>query len=212
LHTQAIPIAARLAFAAGCASTTLQSTWHDPAYSSGPFRKIFVIGLSARDVTARRVFEDVMVSKLRAAGVQAVPGWQYIKADGQAPEGEVSAAVADAGADAVLMARLVAIDKQISVNPIVVPGPAYGWYGPYAGWYGPYAGWYGAGWYAYPSVQQYDVVYVETTLFDAKTKRLVWSGTSKTVDPASVQQEAPGFADTIIGALQQAGLLPAPKP
>ena len=199
----AIPILAVLVFVAGCASTTLQSEWRDPAYSAGPFRKIFVIGLSARDVTARRVFEDVMVSRLIAAGVQAVPAWQYVNGEGQAPEGVNSGAVESTGADAVLMARLVAIDKQISVNPVMVPGPAYGWYGPYAGWY--------SGWYAYPSVQQYDVVYVETTLFDTKTKRLVWSGTSRTVDPASVQQEAPGFADTIIGALQKAGLLPATK-
>ena len=199
----AIPILALPAFIAGCASTTLQSEWRDPAYTAGPFRKIFVIGLSARDVTARRVFEDVMVSKLTAAGVQAVPEWQYVTTEGQVPETAMTAAVGSTGADAVLMARLVAIDKQISVNPVVVPGPAYGWYGPYAGWY--------SGWYTYPQVTQYDVVYVETTLFDTKTKRLVWSGTSKTVDPASVQQEAPGFADTIIGALQKAGLLPAPK-
>ncbi len=199
----AISILVVLVLVAGCASTTLQSQWRDPGYAGAPFRKIFVIGLSARDITARRVFEDVMVSKLAAAGVQAVPEWQYIKGEGQAPESDVSAAVDATGADAVLMARLVAIDKQISVNPVVVPGPAYGWYGPYAGWY--------SGWYSYPQVTQYDVVYVETTLFDTRTKRLVWSGTSKTVDPASVQQEAPGFADTIIGALQKAGLLPAPK-
>ena len=102
------------------------------------------------------------------------------------------------------MARLVAIDKQVQVSPVVVPGPAYG------GWYGPYAGWY-SGWYALPQIYQYDVVYVETTLFDTKTKRLVWSATSKTVDPASIQHEAPAFADTIIGAMQKAGLLPASK-
>lgn len=201
-----IPVLAVLVLVGACASTTLQSEWRDPAYTAGPFKKIFVIGLSARDVTARRVFEDVMVSKLTSAGVQAVPEWQYLKGEGQAPEGVVASAVDSTGADAVLMARLVAIDKQIDVSPVVVPGPAYGPYG----WYGPYAGWY-SGWYALPQVRQYDVVYVETTLFDQKTKRLVWSATSKTVDPASVQQEAPGFADTIIAAMQKAGLLPAAK-
>jgi hypothetical protein len=199
----AISIFSVLILAAGCASTTLQSEWRDPGYTGGAFRKIFVIGLSARDVTARRVFEDVMASKLMAVGVQAVPEWQYLKGEGQASEGVMSAAVDSTGADGVLMARLVAIDKQISINPVVVPGPGYGWYGPYAGWY--------SGWYAYPQVTQYNIVYVETTLFDTRTKRLVWSGTSQTVDPASVQQEAPGFADTIIGALQKAGLLPAAK-
>src|SRR6188508_2107853 len=185
----------------GCASTTLQSQWRDPGYAGGPFKKIFVIGLSARDITARRIFEDVMVAKLAAAGVQAVPQWQYLKGDGPAAEGAVAAAIDATGADAVLMARLVAIDRQVSVSPGIYPGPGFGWYGPYSGWY--------SGWYAAPQVLQYDIAIVETTLFDTKTKRLVWSATSQTVDPASVQQEAPAFADTIIGALQRAGLLPA---
>ena len=201
--TLAIPIVAALLMLASCASTTLQSQWRDPGYTAGPFKKIFVIGLSARDVTARRIFEDVMVAKLMAVGVQAVPEWQYLKDEGQAGEGAVSAAVDATGADAVLMARLVAIDTRYSVTPVAVPGPGFGWYGRYAGWY--------SGWYAAPQVTQYDVVIVETSLFDTKTKRLVWSATSQTVDPASVQKEAPVFADTIIGALQKAGLLPAPK-
>jgi hypothetical protein len=188
---------------AACASTTLQSQWRDPAYTGGPFRKIFVIGLSARDVTARRIFEDVMVAKLAAAGAQGVPEWQYLQGEGPAAEGAVAAAVEKTGADGVLMARLVAIDRQVTVSPGVYPGPGFGWYGPYAGWY--------SSWYAAPMVTQYDVVIVETTLFDTRTKRLVWSATSQTVEPASVQQEAPAFADTIIGALQKAGLLPGPK-
>lgn len=197
-------VLAAVAVAAGCASTTLQSQWRDPGYSGGPFRKIFVIGLSARDLTARRIFEDVMVAKLGAIGVQAVPEWQYLPGDGQAPESAVSAAVEQSGADAVLMARLVAIDMQISVTPgVMYPGPGFGWYGPYSGWY--------SGWYTAPQVQQYDIAIVETTLFDTRTKRLVWSGTSQTLNPVSVQKEAPGFADTIIDAMQKAGLLPAPK-
>ena len=201
--TRAIALLAALLVLAGCATTTLQSQWRDPGYTSGPFKRYFVIGLSARDVTARRIFEDVMVAKLMAAGVQAVPEWEYLKNDGPAGEGAASAAVDSTGADAVLMSRLVAIDTRYSVTPVAVPGPGFGWYGPYAGWY--------SGWYAAPQVTQYDVVIVETSVFDTKTKRLVWSATSQTVDPASVQKEAPIFADTIIGALQKAGLLPAPK-
>jgi len=200
---RAIPIVAAMIVITGCASTTLQSQWRDPSYTGGPFRKIFVIGLSAKDVTARRIFEDVMVARLTAAGVQALPAWQYLQGEGPAAESAAAAAVESTGADAVLMARLVAVDTRISVTPVVVPGPGFGWYGPYAGWY--------SGWYAAPQVTQYDVATVETTLFDAKTKRLVWSTTSQTINPASVQKEAPAFADTIVAALQTAGLLPAPK-
>jgi len=74
---------------AGCASTTLQSVWRDPAYAGGPFKRVFVVGLSAKDGTARRVLEDVMVAKLKAGGVDAVPGWQYLA------DGPLSLALAD---------------------------------------------------------------------------------------------------------------------
>jgi hypothetical protein len=48
-------------------------------------------------------------------------------------------------------------------------------------------------------------VVVETTLFDVKSRRIVWGGTSETVNPTSMEKDAPGFADLIIGALRKAG-------
>jgi hypothetical protein len=62
-----------------------------------------------------------------------------------------------------------------------------------------------------PQVTQYQVAVVETTLFDVRTKRLVWSGTSETFNPTSVQKDAPGFANLIVGALQKGAFLPAPR-
>jgi hypothetical protein len=197
---RAAPIAVAAVVLAGCATTTLQSTWSDPGFMGGPFRKVFVVGLSARDITARRVFEDVMVAKLVAAGVQAVPAWQYLKVEEQADEGSVAAAVEGSGADAVLMARLLGVDTRISVTPGGLPGPGFGWYGGYAGWY------------AAPMITQYEIAIVETTVYDARTRRLVWSATSETFNPASVQKDAPGLADAIIAGLRKGGLLPAANP
>jgi hypothetical protein len=127
--TNAIPTVAALVLLAGCASTTLQSQWRDPGYTAGPFKKIFVIGLSARDVTARRIFEDVMVAKLMAVGVQAVPEWQYLKDEGQAGEGAVSGAVDATVPTPYSWRRLVAIDTRYSVTPVAAPGPGFGWCG-----------------------------------------------------------------------------------
>ena len=176
----------------GCASTTLQSTWRDPAYAGGPFKRVFVVGLSARDGTARRVLEDVIVAKLKAGGVDAIPGWQYLS-DGPMPEDAFSAAVTKTGADAMLMARLLGVETQTTVWPPM--GPRIGWYGAYSGWY------------AYPDVTTSQTAVVETTLFDVKSRRVVWSGTSETLNPTSVAKDAPGFADVILGALRRDGLL-----
>jgi len=193
----------------GCASTTLQSTWVDPGYTGGPFKKFFVVGLSAREVTTRRVFEDIVVAKLQAAGAQAVPAWQSFGDEGRASEGQMEAAVAQSGADALIMTRLLGIDTRTNVSTAMVPGPMLGpGFGPGPG-YG--YGWWGgySGWYAVPQVTQYQVATAETTVFDVKTHKIVWSATSQTFNPRSVQQEAPGLADAVIADLKARGLIAA---
>lgn len=200
-------IAGALLLLAACASTTLQNTWADPTFTGGPFRKVFVMGLSARDIATRRVFEDIMVERLQAAGTQAVPAWRYLREDGQVPEPMLEAAVAQSGADAMLMTRLLGIDTRTSVSTVMVPGPVVGpgfgpGFGP--GWWGMYNSWY-----AVPQVTQYQIATAETTLFDAKARRIVWSATSETFNPTSVQREAPGLADAVIGGLKARGLIAA---
>ena len=87
------------------------------------------MGLSARDGTARRVLEDVLVAKLKAGGVDAVPGWQYL-ADGPMDEAGFGAAVGRSGADGLLMVRLLGVETQTTVWPPM--GPRIGWYGVYS--------------------------------------------------------------------------------
>jgi hypothetical protein len=186
-------------FVAGCASTTLQSMWTDPGYKGGPFKRVFVIGLSARDVTARRVLEDVLVAKLKSGGVEAVPAWQFLANDGPADESALSTAVAASAADGMLMVRLLGVDTQTTVWPTVMPGAGFGWYRFYSGWY------------AYPQVTQTQIAVIETTLFDVKSQRIVWSATSETINPSSVQKDAPGFAEVILAALRKDGFLPASR-
>lgn len=184
---------------AGCATTTMQSTWADPGYAGGPMRKLFVMGQAMRDVTARRVLEDALVLRLQAAGVDAVPAWRSFPTETPVGESSLSASIAESGAQGVLMARLVGVENQVNVRPTPIAGPGFGWYGFYSGWY------------TVPTVSVDQIVVMETTLFDARTKRLVWSGTSETFNPSSAQKDAPGFADVIVTALGKAGFVPAAK-
>ncbi|HVF62541.1 MAG TPA: hypothetical protein VNE58_00920 [Casimicrobiaceae bacterium] len=65
--------------------------------------------------------------------------------------------------------------------------------------------------YPVTEVRQYDIAVVETSLFTAKDDRIVWSGLTETWEPRSVAKDAPGFADTIVTALQKRALIPAPR-
>ena len=114
-----------LPFIAGCASTTQSNVWRDPGYAGPPFRKIFVIGLSSKDLTDRRGFEDLMVGKLRAAGSQAVPAWQFLPSDGQADQATMLAAFRQSGADAVLLARFMGFSTQDRIGTAIVPGGGF---------------------------------------------------------------------------------------
>jgi hypothetical protein len=194
-------------FLVSCASTTLQSTWMDPSFTGGPFKKVFVIGL-APNQTSRRVFEDIMVARLQAAGVQAVPAYQFISEDAMVPEPILEAAVQKSGADSMLMTRLLGVRTEVNAQTVMVPGPMVGpGFGP--GWGGP--GWWGAynSWWAVPQISTYQIATAETTLFDASTRRIVWTATSQTFNPQSVQREAPGLADQVIAAMRARNLLPA---
>src|SRR5450755_3194854 len=176
---------------AGCQSTSIKSAWFDPGYTGGTMKKIVVIGVSS-NVVNRRVFEDIFTQKLRAAGVDGIPGYTVIPDDARAAQAPFSGAVEKSGAQGALMVRLVGVDTKTQVSTTMVSG-AFGW--------GPYGGMYGPGWYPVTEVNQYDVATVETSLYDVKTQRLVWGATTETFNPNSVAQETPGYADLIIKQL-----------
>lgn len=194
-------IAVALALVACASSTTLRDSWYDAAYAGRAFRNVLVLGV-ASDGAERRTFEDIAVSRLLAAGVNAVPSYRFLPEGGRVAEDRLDEAVSASGADALWMSRVRSIDRRTDVYQTMVPGPAM--WGP--GWYGMYTGWY-----PMTEVRQYDVASVETSVFDARTRGLVWAGVSETHEPRSVEKDAPGFADVIIKALRERGLLPGPK-
>jgi len=190
---------------AGCQSTSIQSAWFDTSYRAGPFKKVVVVASDGTTADSR-VFEDIFVAKLNAAGVVAVPGYTTVPPDARRAEAPFAAAVAATGADGVILVRLLRVDTKTQVSTMMMPGPMVG---PWGGFYGP--GFYGGGFYAVPEVTQYDVASVETNVYAVATHTLVWAATTQTVNPTTVAQEAPNYADLIIAQLRARSLLPAGK-
>jgi hypothetical protein len=191
----------------GCASTTLQSAWFDSSYTGPPFKKILVVGVTGSTAN-RRVFDDLFARSLNDAGVQGLPGYQFIDNAPSASAEAFNAGVASSGADALLLVRLLGVDTRTQVSTTMVPAMyAAPFGGPFGGPFaGPYGAW-GPAWYAVPDVSQYQVANVEATLFETKTHRAIWSATTQTMNPSSVAAETPGFAKLVIGQLSARGLL-----
>jgi hypothetical protein len=182
---------------AACATTTIRSAWFDTSYKGGLMKRIVVVGVGGQ-VADRRVFEDSFASQLRAAGVDGIPGYTVAPDETRMDDAAFAAAVERTGADGVLIVRLLNVDTRTQVSTAMVPGPMV---------WGPYGGFYGPVWFPQTQVSQYEVARVESSLYETKTRRMIWSATTDTMNPSTVAQETPRFASVIIGQLLARGLI-----
>jgi len=174
-------------------STKIEKTWTDPAFtpaSAKSFDKVLVMGL-LNDESTRRIAEDKMVAQFK--NVKAVQSYSYLQ-----PSDTDRAVVEDKlkkdGFDGVVVMRLANVDKSTSY----VPGTTYG------GWYGyRYGGVYGS-----PGYYQEDkTYYVETNLYSLDQKKLLWSGTTSSLNPGKLDNMLDGIITAIREQGQKQGLI-----
>jgi hypothetical protein len=202
MHAATWLLAALLLVGAGCASTTLTSVWRDPSYSGGPLRSVLVMGIS-EETGVRRIFEDEFSARLKSVGVIATPSYTLIPQDGPAERAVLDAAIARAGAQGVLVTRLLRIERRTNY------APGYVWAVPAVGYYRNFHGYYSSAWvrYAPPQAIDYDIVALETNLWSPRQGELIWSGITESFAPSDVRHATREFADVIIKALREQKLI-----
>jgi hypothetical protein len=187
-----------LAWLGACATTQLKDSWKDPAFTGPPLKHLLVIGAFKGEVN-RRIFEDAFVSAFKADGTAAEPSYQTLPEGGAIPNERVQAAVRSTGADAVLVTRLLRVRRDVNVMPSYV---APGFYG--AG----FRGWYGGAYAMAPAdVTVYDVLTIESTLWNMRTDKPVWSGTSEMTAPSSVAKASNELAAVLIAKMKADGVI-----
>jgi hypothetical protein len=176
---------------AACSTVSVTNQWKDPSWAGPPVSSVLVLGITKSD-TMRRIFEDTFSQQLQAAGVKATASYTQI------PTGGASAQLGDviksSGADALLATRVERVEQKTSVTP---SGPGYG------GFYG----WYGGAWASTPDVTQYDVVTLETTVWDAKTQKVIWTVTTEGVGTNNISKAVQDLAATLIPKLKSDGII-----
>jgi hypothetical protein len=184
---------------AACASTELVNQWSNPAYTSPSFKKIMVIGVT-KQAGIRRTFEDEFVAQLKAAGVSAIPSYLYIPQDGPVGEAVLKQALKEAGADAVMITRLVGVQKKTEIAPgYYPPDPAMAVHPLYTTAWNDY--------YEPPIVYRSEVYTSETSLYDTFKNQVVWRGTAQTTAPGNISQEIKNYAGIVISALKEKKLI-----
>jgi len=179
--------------AGGCTSTVLRDSWRDPQFAGPPLRSVLVIGV-VRSPSNGRVFEDGFTQALRNQGVAATGSYPLLPEEGAIGNARIKGAVAQSGADAVLITRVLRVHRNVQVTPgYVVPGYAMGFYG-----------WYTTAYTTVPpSIEQWEVLTVESTLWHMRPERVAWSGTSESTDVNDVATLTGELAAVLIAKMKE---------
>lgn len=182
-----------------CASTTIEKSWKEPSASvtKSPDNKVFIIAL-VKDETSRRVIEDILVTRFNN---NAVVSYKTITLDmlKNASENSLDEQLQNGKFTHVLMMRLADVEKETSY----VPGTTSVYYGGYGRYYR-----YGSSYYSSPGYYTTDKNYfVETTVFSIKENKLLWTGTTKTVNPTNMDRTINEIADVVSARMRKDGFL-----
>ena len=111
-------------------SIKIVTSWFNPKYEGQTFHKILVIGV-AQNLEVRADFEDEMAARIARPGLETIPGNQILlRPDPKAkPDLDyLRAQIRDNHIDAVIVSRLLKVDKKVTYIPsstYVAPFPYY---------------------------------------------------------------------------------------
>jgi hypothetical protein len=193
-----------LAIVSGCSSTKLVESWSAPGDEIKPIKKILVLALMHDDLH-RRVYEDVFSKQISKDGVIGIPGYTVMpNRKDYDEEHEIRAAVKKTGADAALLTRLVAVEKQERYTP-----PSYR-YSPSFGYRNGLYDYYGMSYNAMytPGYTTVDtVVSLETSVFSTATEKMIWAGSTRSFNPSSANSVITKNVELIIADMKKSGLI-----
>jgi hypothetical protein len=183
-------------FTACSPSTQITKSWSDPSVNGTtmkPFNKVLVIA-QLKDDSSRRIAEDKIVASSPRGNF--VASYNYLKPT-QQDQNLVVADLLKEGIEGIILMRLTDVEKS---TDYVQGSTYYGGWGYGGGYYGGYGGWgYGGSMYATPGYyEENKTYYVETNIYDVKSNKLLWSGTTSTLNPSKLNEAL----DEIIAAVK----------
>jgi len=188
-----------------CGSTTeIIGEWSEDEYKTGSIDKLLILGVvDQKKPLLRRKFEDGLVNAFKKNGTNAVASMDYMPYDEIIDSTSFEKYFSDLELDAVLVSRLVGIDKERKVEA------GYAYVLPYNNYYGFYGYYYAAVQYANTSsyLSKNVVVVLETNLYETKNKKIIWSGISETIDPDKASDVIKSLGAVLADKLSSEGFL-----
>lgn len=170
-------------------ATRLEKSWADPSLTSETvkaFKKVLVVA-PLKDETSQRIAEDKLAALLK--NVEAVQSYLYLT-PADTDQNQVVERLKKDGFDGAILVRLKDVEKETTYQP----GTSYG-------------GWYGYR-YATPGYYSENTSFiVETNLYSLEPGKLMWSGTTSTLNPTKLDKTIDDIFSTIRYEWQKKGLI-----
>jgi hypothetical protein len=193
----------------GCSSAKMSSTWVNKDYSNYQPKKVLIVGLTD-NLTARKLFEEELKTKLEARGIEAVesyavfkPTFTNLKQNEEAIEKEIES-VSNQGFDAILISAVKGVDEKTSYSGDTYMRDYY---------------WrrFGRYYYLVQDVHlvegyynKYKIYHLEASLYNLKEnndKSLVWVASYDLVDPKQINTTVNNYVTAIIKSLENEQLI-----
>ena len=187
--------------------TEVVSSWSDENQQSKAYKKIMVLGISKNNSNRAEV-ESAIVKRLYEKNIPAVASMSLFPPQLQekpVTEEKMLGAVKSNNIDAVLIISLLDKKEEERVVPSTsyTTGPAYPYY------HAPYYGYYSM---AHRTVHTPEHTvktkkfYLEPNFFSVKSKELVWTAQSETIDPKNISDFAVQYSEAIVNSMLNAKL------
>jgi hypothetical protein len=191
---------------AGCASTKVVGAWRDDVYAGRPAR-VLVMGVTQMR-GPRTLLEEEFVRQFKASGVDAVAGTAVFPGEELPRKEEVIAKAQELRVDAVMVARFLKKTEGETHTPVrryAVPS------GFETSWDNYMGSPYGMGTVSEVGVRDisydYNVIVMETALFDRTTNKPIWSAMTTTKYQDHPLKKIEPFVQTIMEELKKSALL-----
>jgi hypothetical protein len=194
------------ALLAGCSSSQLVNVWSDPSFQPLPFHKILVLSMG-KALVQRRIWEDAFSAELAKHDVAATPSYRLFP-DAVPDTNQLVETVRSNSFDGVLVSRRLPSEMKTQYLPGYIAKEQETRYDRRRERFVTYyrdiehAG--------YVDSQKVDIRAIDLWA-TAHEGQLIWSATSKTPEPNSVQAVRPEIVGLVMSELTERGIIAAER-
>jgi len=190
----------------GCSSTKIISS--EVAEGAGPIDlkgKIVVALVIHADDQIRTTAEDSLAKALTKRGMKGVAAHTFLPTSATADKEKAKVAIKESGAEGLIVVRVLNVEETTRYRPAGVTTYADDYYSSMSSYYA--HGWSTVNQPGYmESIESY---VIETLCYRVSDEKRLWEGTSKSINPASVQSIAKELVKEAGKVMKKQGLVAA---